>query len=101
MIDRLYVVVRSDISPGLQCAQAVHAAMAWTARFAQDPPENVVVLAVPGAGDVAELRERARDHAIMAELFCEPDLGGEPTAVALGAGARALVRELPLALRAA
>jgi hypothetical protein len=96
MNERLYVIVESNLTPGLQAAQACHAAMAWQAEhgFA---PENIVVLAVSRTEHVQDLFERARG--CRAVLFCEPDLNNEPTAVALDSSARALVSSLPLALK--
>lgn len=75
---KIYVLVRSDLAPGLQLAQAVHAATA----FALAHPErasstpNVVVLAVP---DEAALLSFADSAGV---VFREPDVGDEATAFA-------------------
>lgn len=103
-MERLYVVTRSDLPPGLQLAQSVHAAR----QFAEEHPKldrawfrgsnNIVCLSVP---DEPALRElvRSAERESPASSFLEPDLGGALTAVALGDGARKLVGNLPLALR--
>lgn len=81
----MYVLVRADLVPGRQLAQAVHAAIGLAERGSPagggSPvdsvglPETVVVLAVP---DEAALIERAGDG----YLFHEPDLAGQATAYA-------------------
>lgn len=75
---KLYVLVRDDLSPGLQLAQAVHAATAFAQRHPERSAstENAVILAVP---DEATLLSYATDDGV---LFREPDLGDEATAFA-------------------
>lgn len=75
---KLYVLVRGDLSPGLQVAQAVHAATEYALRLpalARSTP-NVVVLSVP---DEATLLRFASPSGF---LFHEPDVGDEATAYA-------------------
>lgn len=76
---KLYVVVRGDISPGYQIAQSVHAAV----EAAVHTPENVKKFPV-----VICLEADDEDHLlhlapINASIFYEPDLGGEATAFSL------------------
>lgn len=96
---RLYIAVRSDIPPGLQIAQACHAARAFTLEHpSADVGENLVVLASESEAELRELAERLSP--LPTTRFFEPDLQGELTAIAFpGEGARA-VSSLPLALRA-
>lgn len=98
---RLYVVVRSDIPPGLQLAQACHAAYAFGAtRTAEDVGDNLVVLHATQE-DLERLVDEAQRGVCSCVPFHEPDLGGELTAAAFGVGARRILSCLPLALRAA
>lgn len=101
---RLYIAVRSDLSPGLATAQAVHAAF----LFAQQHPELVgpwqrdsqylVIVAVPDETSLIGLASRALEQGIEVSTWHEPDLGGATTAVALEPGhcARRLCANLPL-----
>lgn len=98
MTRRLYVVVRRDISPGLQLAQACHATREFTIRHADnDVGDNLVVLQAEPA-ELARLVEAAEGVCAVAP-FHEPDLDGELTAAAFGVGARRLLSSYPLALR--
>ena len=100
----MYVVVRSDLSPGLQIAQASHAAFGL---FSQMPllverwhrdSNTLVVVSVP---DEAALRHLRAISPVKSFSMIEPDLGHQMTAVALAPlpGAQRLCANLPLALR--
>ena len=95
-MNRLYIIVRSDLPPGLQMAQACHAALAW-AESHRCAPENVVVLHISSASMLEQLHEQVRKF--RAVPFFEPDLDSEITAVAVGEDARRFLSTLPLALR--
>src|SRR5688572_22136583 len=78
---KLFILVRGDLPPGLQMAQAVHAATEYALTFprqARDTP-CVVVLNVL---DEADLLTYARIHPLSGVLFHEDDLGGQATAYA-------------------
>lgn len=98
---RLYVIVRSDLAPGLQVAQACHAvaAFAYEHRQAHDAwvegESNLVVLQ---ARDEAHLLELLGPAPGQLATFCEPDLNGEMTAFA-ASEAHPSWSCLPLALR--
>jgi hypothetical protein len=99
-VKRLYVVVRADLSPGLQCAQACHAAFEYGRNGAEQVGDNLVVLSA------SPERLLALAHAAALEewshvTFHEPDIGGELTAIALPGTPEVMVilRHLPLALR--
>jgi hypothetical protein len=98
---RLYIVVRADIEPGLQMAQACHAAREFTLqRPNEDVGDNLVVLhATPER--LQALVDAAQDGLCSVVPFFEPDLDGQLTAAAFGVGARRILSRLPLALRAA
>lgn len=95
---RLYIVVRNDIPPGLQMAQACHAAHEF-GRTGEDVGDNLVVLHASHA-DLERLVASAAGVCSCVP-FHEPDLGGELTAAAFGCGARRILSSFPLALRAA
>lgn len=90
---RLYIVVRNDIAPGLQMAQACHAAREFTLRSDEDVGDNLVVL----HASHAELERLVASAPCVP--FHEPDLRGELTAAAFGGEARKILSTLPLALR--
>lgn len=89
----LYILVRADLPPGLQMAQAVHAAVTETLRntVLARTIGNTIVLSVP---DEETLLARAAGS-----LFREPDLNGEATASAAFTDGREY-SDLPLAGRA-
>ena len=102
-MDRLYIVVRADLAPGLQLAQACHALQAFNDQHpiaARAWKGNLVCLAVPSA---AELGTLACDlgRAYPLATFHEPDVAGELTAVAIHGDAAKRLSRLPLALRRA
>lgn len=74
----MYVLVRADLAPGAQLAQAVHAAIGL-AQGHDDLPDTVVVLSV---ADESSLITQAGTVS-GGELFREPDLGNEATAYAV------------------
>jgi peptidyl-tRNA hydrolase len=101
------VVVRDDLSPGMQMAQAMHAAI----EFQHDSPDlavpwrndsrYLVVVSVPDELSLYDLVSQACKVGIAFSAFREPDLDYEVTAVALQPGtlARQLCSRYPLALR--
>jgi len=107
-MNKLYVIVRSDLAPGLQAAQACHAMRLFVEEHKLEENEwfrfsnNIVLLQVPTKEALVELAYKAVNEDIPCSMFKEPDVNDEPTAIALlGRGAKKLVSSLPLALRAA
>lgn len=99
-MSRLYVIVRNDIPPGLQLAQACHATREFGKHYPFiDVGENLVVLQVPNESELRSVVEAC--HGFMVAPFHEPDLGGEMTAVAISGAAKGRLRRLSLALSAA
>lgn len=97
----MYVLVRADLAPGLQMAQACHAASYLSAAnpLALYQHPTTTVLAVD---DELELRYWASLHRHKVGdpagfMFYEPDLDGEPTAFACYSVGEEF-RYLPLAL---
>jgi peptidyl-tRNA hydrolase len=101
IMEKLYVVVRNDLAPGLQVAQVCHAVREFAHRFPEldrqwfEQSNNLVVLQVPTLEDLEKL---VVDGGVIAP-FHEPDLNGELTAAAFAAGRT--LSSLPLALWAA
>lgn len=102
---KLFVVIRSDLPPGAQAAQACHGAIAFmagfpvTARYWHHKSNNLVVLQVPNEECLLHLATRAQDAGVEHSVFREPDFGDTATAVALEPAGARLVSTLPLALR--
>ncbi len=103
---KLYVVIRSDLEPGLQLAQGCHALRLFTAEHPDvDGPwysqsNNLACLAVPDEDGLKRLCRLAEREGISHSRFHEPDLGDSLTAITLAPEATGLVGSLPLALRA-
>ena len=105
MTDKLYVVVRGDLEPGLRAAQACHAQR----QFAADHPEDdldwftksntIVLLEVPDIEALVDLTFRLDRRDIKYARFIEPDLGHELTAIAVAPEGRPLCQRLPLAFK--
>jgi peptidyl-tRNA hydrolase len=103
----MYIAVRADLTPGLQMAQAVHAAF----HFADEHPDMVsgwlnasnflVVVSVPGEAALVALQDQADAAGITSSLVREPDIDDQATALCLepGPAAKRLCSQLPLALR--
>ena len=104
---KLYVVVRSDLAPGLQIAQSGHALVAFQHEHASTYEEwhrssnNLVCLSVKGKGELAKLAYDLTCRGVEVSLFREPDLGDEPTAIAVAPSGGKMLSTLPLALRQA
>lgn len=104
---RLYIVVRSDLDPGAQIAQAVHAATAFACAHAsccrawQATDNNVVVLAASDLEHLDRLRMKIAELVDRRVAIHEPDLGWQLTAIAFEGIPQAarVVSSLPLALR--
>jgi peptidyl-tRNA hydrolase len=104
---KLYLVVRGDLRPGQQLAQACHGALA----FARDHPEiwkrweeksnTLVVVTAKDVDDLHRLSQQAYFSEIKSSYFTDPDLDPPLTCLALEPGQKAayLCKALPLALR--
>ncbi len=86
---KMYVIVRGDLPPGLRAAQAGHAiaeiclrqnrAASWNL----DPLGNyLIILEVPDEGALLEAFQLVKSYNICREMFREPDLRSEATALA-------------------
>ena len=99
--------MRGDLCPGLQTAQAVHAAIDFTLRHPMitqhwhDTSNNVVVVNVPNKAHLMGLESCALTLGLKHYLVTEPDLDDTYTAIALEPGplAKRMCASFPLALK--
>lgn len=102
--DRFYVIVRSDLAPGLLAAQCCHAVSVFAAAYPQEharwkaESENIVLLSVETEGELRATAAKALLRGALVTVFTEPDLGGAATSAAVLGDVKALLRGLPLAL---
>jgi peptidyl-tRNA hydrolase len=104
----LYIVVRSDLSPGLQASQAVHVAHQFALDY-QDAFEEwhrtsntVVIVAALDADALGAVHAQAISAAVQVSAFSDDDIpGSRLTALALGPcpAAKRICQPLPLALQ--
>lgn len=105
--DRLYIAVRADLPPGLQAAQAAHAAFQFFHAYPVVTgrwfvlSNYLIIVAVPDETALGALRIKAAGFRIEHVAVSEPDLDGQYTALALAPteATRKLCASLPLALR--
>lgn len=105
-MEKVYVVVRADLPPGAQIAQACHALSAYAADFPEAHADwhragqNLVVLQAPDEEALsAILLGPALRDVVRSAWFREPDLAGQLTACAFSGDAERALSSLPLALR--
>lgn len=98
LMEKFFVVVRADLDPGLQLAQACHAAYALGISSPRPERQNIAVLGATKA-QLEALVQRVAERGDVHEAFYEPDLGDELTAGAFDGTVRKLVSSLPKALR--
>lgn len=89
--DRLYFVVRADLSEGRRAAQLIHAMDEWAALHGPQRG-TVVVYGVPSEQALLETWRQTVDAQANGVVFREPDLKGQATAFATDHGPL----ELPL-----
>ena len=102
---KLYIIVRADLPPGAQLAQACHAMRLWshehevTDRHWYHKSNNLVVLQVPSEACLKHLAGKAEDAGVEHSVFREPDYDNTITAIAIEPAGRKLLSNLRLALR--
>lgn len=102
---RLYLVVRADLSPGIQFAQGAHALSAFAVRYPERHRDwhtensNLIALSIADEAALEALMRYAVEAGVPVASFHEPDLEGELTACAFDEGIARKVSSLPLALR--
>lgn len=107
-MEKLYVIIRTDLDHGPQLAQLGHGVAAFAAAhpepfqaWATPEQRNIVCLAVPSAGALEHTLSRLKGAAARTAEFRETDLNGELTAIACGEEGAKLLSSLPLAGRPA
>jgi hypothetical protein len=102
-MEKLYIVTRSDLDPGLLAAQCCHALQAFNDQHPdlvrRWHPGNLVLLAVRDAAALGELASTLTRQRHALACFHEPDVDGSLTAIAVAGTARRALSSLPLALR--
>jgi hypothetical protein len=101
------VITRSDLEPGYQAVQSMHALRQFTAEHPEidrewfDKSNYLGLLSVSNECELVRLIEQAASYDIKFSIFREPDIGDEITAIALAPGPKAkkLCSNLKLALR--
>lgn len=103
-MERLFVVVRADLSVAQQAVQGCHAAL----QFAAEHPERceawmsrsntLALLSVANEAELVQLARNADARGLRVSVFREPDIGNAVTALALEPDGRRLCRGLSLAL---
>lgn len=100
---KLYVVVRSDLPPGDQAVQAVHAAINFCQENADvadrwfDCSNHLALLQVRNENELKDLIFKARFNDLRVSEFREPDLDESLTAIAMEPEARRICSNLKLA----
>lgn len=103
--EKLYVVVRRDLSPGQQLAQALHASDAFALAHPQVKHDwmkrsnTLAVLSVDNEQQLEWLERTAFEKNINFASFREPDIGDSLTAVVIEPQGKCLCRKLRLAGR--
>lgn len=105
--DKLYIIVRQDISPGLQCAQSVHVAFSFAYEHNEatknwmSQSNYIAVLNCKNEESLYDLIDSAKKENIKFSIFREPDINNEITAIAIEPGQKSkeLTGKLKLALR--
>lgn len=87
--EKLYIVTRRDLRPGLQAAQVAHAAFTFAyehrplAAQWQQESNFLIVLSVADEDELKELGEIAESNNLPVSWFTEPDIGDQLTAIAI------------------
>lgn len=105
--DKLYIVTREDISPGLQAVQSCHALRQFVAENPMidemwyKNSNYIVLLSVKNEDELLMLLQDCRTLHIAVSHYAEPDLDNAVTAIAIAPSqiARILCKNIPLALR--
>ena len=85
---KLYVVVRADLTYGQQMAQAIHAFREFGAKFPEQELDwylnsnYICVLQVPTAHDLLDLKLKTAELGFRSAWFLEPAYGNSVTAIA-------------------
>lgn len=104
--EKLYIVTRRDLAPGLQAAQVAHAAFQFGYEHrplaAQWLLESnfLIILSVANEAELFRRGQKAEKLNLPTTWFNEPDIGDQLTAIAVAPSPQTveLMADLPLAL---
>jgi peptidyl-tRNA hydrolase len=104
---RLYVVVRQDIAPGLQIAQSCHSCLHFQLEYPHltsawmRTSDYICILGTDNEASLQKLIDKAKSLDIRHYVFIEPDLGNQATAVCFepNEASKKLCSNLKLALK--
>lgn len=82
MINKLYVLVRGDLQPGVQIAQSCHAVAEFMLNFDTWKNETIVCLKVKDEAELMRWERIFNSNQLKYTPFCEPDMDGQMTAIA-------------------
>lgn len=105
--DKLYIIVREDLSPGARLAQSVHAAFAYAREHQElthlwmDNSNHICILEIENEEKLKELLQKAVNKNVKCSSFNESDMNDELTSIALEPSnkTRKLCYNLKLALK--
>ena len=101
-MDKLFIAIRQDLPPKIQAVQACHALQAMNDQHPETIKAwggNLVLLGVKDTKELSELHCRLQRAQVPVASFCEPDLEGQATSLAIDGRAWKQLSSLPLALR--
>ena len=104
---KLYVIVRGDLSPGYQLVQSNHAIVEFSINFPKltkrwhEESNYIASLSVNNEDDLLGLLQQCINQGIKCSLFREPDIEYQATAMVIEPSeeAKRLCSRLPLALK--
>lgn len=105
--DKLYVISRRDLPPGVQAAQSVHAITEFSFEYPEifrewyENSNYICILASTDENELIKLSERLKKKEVKHSIFREPDLNNELTAIAIepGRDSKKACSSYPLALK--
>lgn len=102
--DKLYVIVRNDLSPGSQAVQGMHAMRNFISDFPDAEKEwflvsnHIAFLQIENEIELTKLVDKLSKRGMRVATFCEPDLSESLTAIATDFRSKDLIKHLKLAL---
>lgn len=104
---KLYIVIRGDLNPGAQIAQAAHACFAFALKHPEITKEwneksnYIAVLSVKDEDELRKLQLKLEIQGLKFASFYEEDFDNSLTAIAIEPGdqSRKLTSSYPLALK--
>lgn len=103
--EKLYIIVRADLSAGSKLAQSVHCAFQFALEHSNvtnnwmTNSNYICILSAKDEEEIIQLLDKAKENNINHSVFREEDLNNSITAIALepGSNSKRLCRKLKLA----